>query len=295
MKILLTGASGFVGSHLIKRLLDDGHSIVACARNPEKQKALMPSVEWVACDFTQDTNKEAWLPRLKNIDVAINAVGIIEEKGEQSFANVQTKTPIALFDACAQSNVKVVQVSALGADCEGQPEFLASKRLADQHLQSLEVDSIIVYPSIVIGRGGQSTELFNAVSAFLVTPLIGDGGQKLQPIHINDVTGNISHMLANWNEPKQVHQLVGPDVITTKEMYSTLRAWLNLGSANFIKMPMWLIKPAAKMGDITGVGMLNTDTLNMLENARTPDATYSGYKSKSLKDRDLESIEIFKI
>ena len=284
MRILLTGVTGFIGSHLMKRLLSDGHEIVACARQAERKQKLVPSVRWLSCDFARDTTPDIWLNRLDGIDIAINTVGIIKQRGEQSFDNVQARAPMALFSACDQKGIKVIQVSALGADLEGQPEFLDTKRQADTFLQSLAIDSIIVYPSLVIGRGGTSTATFNTMSACLVTPLLGDGDQKVQPIHIDDVTGAISHMVEHWPGGKAQHQLVGPEVLSTAQLYTTIREWLGLGVPRFLRVPLTVVRSIANLGDRTGVGMLNSDSLRMLLEARTPEATYSGYQSKPLRE-----------
>ena len=284
MRLLITGATGFVGGHLMKRLLNDGHEIVACARRPETRAQLMPSVQWLACNFTQDIAAEVWLDRLDGIDLVVNAVGIIEQRGQQSFDNVQARAPAALFSACDTKNIKVIQISALGADLEGQPDFLETKRQADSFLQSLSVDSIIVYPSLVIGRGGTSTAMFNTMSACPVTPLLGAGDQEVQPIHIDDVTATISHMIQHWPGGKQKHQLVGPEILSTAELYATLRKWLGLGVPRFFRLPLTLVRSLARLGDKTGVGMLNSESLRMLLEARTPEATYSGYQSRPLRE-----------
>ncbi len=284
MKILLTGATGFIGSHLLNRLLNDGHELVACVRDPDAKQKLMPSIQWLPCDFSRDVTAESWLPRLDGVDLAINAVGIIKAYGEQTFENVQSKAPIALFSACEQKNIKVIQVSALGADLEGQPEFLETKRQADNFLQGLSIDSIIVYPSLVIGRGGTSTATFNTVSASPITPLLGEGDQKVQPIHIDDVAGAISHMIQHWPGGKQSHQLVGPETLTTAEMYKTIRGWLGLGRPRFFKIPLGMVRSMARRGDKNSGSMLNSDSLRMLLEARTPEATYNAYQAKPLRE-----------
>ena len=100
----------------LKQLLRNGHAVVGCTRRVTALQRYLPSVEWIHCDFTEDISPEVWLPRLEGIDVIVNAVGIIEEQGNQTFETVQTLTPIALFDAANTLNINVIQISALGAD-----------------------------------------------------------------------------------------------------------------------------------------------------------------------------------
>src|SRR4051812_33365609 len=128
MLILLTGASGFIGLHLLAALRAAGHVVTAAGRRQ------LPGVPMVHADFTRDTDAAVWMPRLKDVDVVINAVGILRETGQQSFEFTHARTPIALFEACAQSGVqRVIQISALGAD-SGTTGYFRSKHAADLHL-----------------------------------------------------------------------------------------------------------------------------------------------------------------
>ena len=125
MNILLTGASGFIGSHLLRRLHAAGHRITACVRQPQAAARRFAGADDIACDFSRDTPEAAWLPRLEGIDVVINAVGIIRETRRQTFTALHSATPEALFRAAARCGVKkVIQISALGAD-EDHPATLA--------------------------------------------------------------------------------------------------------------------------------------------------------------------------
>ena len=104
MKILLTGASGFIGRH-IKQALN----------KHEEYELITPSHH--DADFNINVTASDWLPILKRVDVVINAVGIITETKCQLFSNLHSKALIALFQACEQSHlIRVIQMSALGAD-----------------------------------------------------------------------------------------------------------------------------------------------------------------------------------
>lgn len=92
MNILLTGASGFVGQNLLSALVSEGHKVVACVRDTKKWQARFPEIKCLECDFSKDHNPDVWVPRLKGIDLVINAVGIIVETRSQSFENIHTKS-----------------------------------------------------------------------------------------------------------------------------------------------------------------------------------------------------------
>ncbi len=224
MQILLTGASGFIGQHFLAALLAEGHQIIGCVRHVEPWQVRFPEVKWLNCDYTRDKNPQVWLPRLTGIDVVINAVGIIREKRGQSFGDLHTHTPIALFKAAEQMGIrKIVQISALGADENAESVYHLSKRAADKALLALDVEAVILYPSIVIGRGGGSTTLFSAMAALPWMPIIGQGEQQLQPILIEYFKACLLALLQNWPRGGQRLELVSAQPITFLQLMVFIR------------------------------------------------------------------------
>jgi len=192
----------------------------------------------VQADFSKDHTESDWLPHLADIDIVINAVGIICESGQQTFDALHTQAPCALFRACKKAGVKrVIQISALGADKTAFSQYHLSKRAADEYLASLNLEWAIVMPSIVYGPGAKSMALFKAIAALPVIPLIDSGNQAIQPIHIDD----LSKAILQLSEAEICHKLriemVGPQPITMKELYSPLRTWLGMGKPRFISIP----------------------------------------------------------
>lgn len=265
MRIFLTGASGFLGQHLMIALLSAQHEVIACTRQPRRWQAQYPQVQWLACDYTQDHQASVWLPRLVGVDVIINAVGIIQETTQQSFDALHTQAPIALFQAAEQLGIRrVLQISALGAETNTQTAYQRSKQVADSALWQLDLDPIIVYPSIVVGRGGGSTRLFSALAALPIIPLIGNGQQRLQPIHIDDLTICIIGLINRWSGRQRL-ALVGCEELRFVELLRLLRQWLQLPPAPTLALPLALVYPLAKINNFLKIGALDSDTLSMLQ------------------------------
>ena len=78
--ILVTGASGFIAREVICRLIADGFTVIACARNTAFVERIFPNVQCISANFLTDTTVEAWLPRLKNVDTVINCVGVFQTR-----------------------------------------------------------------------------------------------------------------------------------------------------------------------------------------------------------------------
>ncbi|HEU4603773.1 MAG TPA: NAD(P)H-binding protein [Steroidobacteraceae bacterium] len=265
MIVLLTGATGFIGSHLVVALRKAGHEVIAAGRND------VPGTKTIRADFTLDTDAAAWTARLKNVDAVINAVGILRESGTQSFENTHSRTPTALFDACVQSGVKrVIQISALGADT-GTTSYFRSKHTADAHLASLNLNWTIIQPSIVYGPGGTSARLFTMLASLPVIGLPGDGKQAVQPIHIDDLCTSIVRALTLAETFRRTVPLVGPEPLAYREFLARLRMQMDLGKAHFMPIPRALMQFGASIAQHMPGSLLDRETLTMLEAGNTAD------------------------
>ena len=141
MRILLTGATGFIGRHIAGRLIGAGHELVCCVRDTARCRRMFPRQTAVACDFNRDTDAADWLPRLEGIEAVINCAGILQGRPGQSIEAIHSAAPKALFDACLRAGVRrVVQISALGADEGAGTAYAETKLEADRHLQGLDLD-----------------------------------------------------------------------------------------------------------------------------------------------------------
>jgi uncharacterized protein YbjT (DUF2867 family) len=269
--VLLTGASGFIGRHLMHALVASGHRVVCALRDPAAADVACERA--VAVDFTRDFDTEAWLPRLAGIDVVINAVGIIREHGKQTFGAIHARVPCALFAACAASNVRlVIQISALGADANARSRYHLSKKSADDFLASLPVHSVIVQPSVVFGPGGGSARMFTMLASLPLIGLPGNGGQQMQPVHVDDVAEAVVALLARPLPSGSRLPVVGPKPISLRNYLQSLRHALGLGRAFFIPISMRAMRLAAAAGKRLPGSLLEPETLQMLERGNTADA-----------------------
>jgi uncharacterized protein YbjT (DUF2867 family) len=276
-RILVTGAGGFIGSHII-RALHPRHRVVAVVREPKVFMARFPGIQALPMDFARIQGADDCLPLLQGIDVVINTVGIIRETRGQRFAQLHSRAPCLLFQACAQAGVsRVIQVSALGADDAGLNHeavpFLRSKNAADDCLRGLDLDWVIVQPSLVAGPGGHSAGLFKALSALPLIPVVAGGDQAVQPIHIDDLSQAIVTLTADDAPARVTIVAVGPQPLSFKAMLLAYRRWLGIGHPRLVSIPTALSIPfAAVAGRFTDMP-LNADAIRMLVHGNTADAT----------------------
>jgi uncharacterized protein YbjT (DUF2867 family) len=287
--VLLTGASGFIGRKLAGALHATGHQVVCAVRDPASG-ATPGCARRVAADFTSDLQAQDWLPRLTGVDAVINAVGILRETGKQTFEAIHVLAPQALFLACVTADVRrVIQISALGADEQARSRYHLSKRRADDFLSSLPLDWTIVQPSLVYGAGGASARLLTGLASLPWIPVPGDGAQRLQPVHLDDLVAAILELLRTeyaWNAKIA---LVGPEPVRLRDLLGRLRRAMALGGTRFVRVPLGVVRQAAGLGTLLPGSLLDRDTLDMLIRGNTGDPE----PMRRLLGREARAIEEF--
>lgn len=271
MKILVCGASGFIGAQVSSALEARGHTVVHGVRDATARQTDQPRRSFAEVDFTHEQAPAAWISQLHGIDVVVNAVGILAEHGDQTFEALHVRGPTALFRACAIEGIqRVVQVSALGADEQAESGYHRSKKAVDDCLLTLPLNSVVVQPSLVFGEQGASTRLFMSLAALPLIPLPGNGEQMIQPVHIGDLVTLVVNLV-------EQHQLatgervaaVGGHALSLRAYLATLRRSLGLGLPRFLPVPAALMDRMAAWSSRWHVGLFNEDSWRMLQRGNT--------------------------
>nr|WKF61800.1 UDP-2-acetamido-2,6-beta-L-arabino-hexul-4-ose reductase [Paraburkholderia busanensis] len=271
MNILVCGADGFVGSAMCDALAKAGHRVFRGVRHITHATHVTHAGE-IAIDYSADVEPSVWLPRLRDIDVVINAVGILVERGSQTFDRIHRRAPIALFDAAVQSGVRhIVQLSALGAE-DGDTAYFVSKRAADAHLLALPIAHHVLRPALVYGPRGASARFFRSIASLPVHALPAGGHQTLRPIHLDDLAEVVVRLVDGGTTEQTVRpvlDLVGGTELTYREMLASYRASLGLTRALRVPIPAALIGFGATLLDRVPHSLFTRDTWRMLQAGST--------------------------
>jgi nucleoside-diphosphate-sugar epimerase len=276
MNILLCGASGFVGRSIRDALESNGHSVVGAGSrfNTHNQ---------IVVDYAVDTAVDVWLPRLANIDAVINAVGVLRDTRRRPIDAVHTRTPIALFDACATVNIRrVIHISALGigdSDADNPTRYASTKRAADAHLLALHADgklnATVLRPSIVFGKGGASSQLFAMLSKLpllvLPQPVLT---AQVQPIAVQDLARGVALLVDQQDAAGGVLECVGESALPLVAFIASLRAEQGRQPERVLALPQWMTALSVRLGDQIPVAPWCSETLALLakDNVSSSDA-----------------------
>lgn len=261
MVILLTGASGLIGSHLARALTGRGHEVICATRSRPSDDCHRR----IDIDFARDHDPATWLARLSGVDAVINTVGIFQEHGAQTFDSLHVKGPLALFQACAELRIhRVLQVSALGADEQAASPYHLSKKRCDDALLGLIPTAVVLQPSLVFGADGVSARWFTMMASLPCIP-VPAGQQWIQPVHIDDVVTAVLHLLETQDPAGGRVPLTGPVPLTLRDYLAAIRRALGLRPARFLSIPLPLVRTAAWLGGHLRTGMLDPQSWRMLE------------------------------
>lgn len=269
MRVLMTGATGFIGRALAEALLREGHELVCAVREPARLQLGPGRWQALRADLATVPSRDWWRPHLQGVDVVINAVGIIREQPGQAFDALHDRAPRELFHAAAEAGVpRVVQISALGADAQATSRYHLSKKAADDALRALPVGGTVVQPSLVYGTQGASAAMFNQMAAAPMLAMPQRGGMAVQPVHVDDVVAGV---LAVLREPpptagtSSTIAFVGPQPLAMRDYLRQLRRALGIaGPLPVLPLPTFLFMTAARVAAHVPGSILDAETAGML-------------------------------
>lgn len=270
-RVLVVGAGGFIGRHVVVRMMVEGVPVTCCGRNPDRLRHLFPALLVVAGDLVADSEDD-WRGRLAGVDVVVNAAGVIRDGASGSMAQVHTAGSERLFRACRAAGVRrVVHLSAIGADEAAVTGFHLSKRAADDALLAMAgLDACVIRPSLVVGRGGASTVLFGALAALPMRARLGGGA--MQPVSVDDLSELVLRLVTMADPSSPRVEAVGPERMSVDTLVGLIGRWLGLPPRPAVSMPQSVLDVVAALGDLFGTGAVSRDSLRMLRRGNVGDA-----------------------
>jgi NADH dehydrogenase len=217
-RVLVLGGSGFVGRYVVAQLSAAGHFVVVLTRRRAgaRHLLLLPTVQVVEGD---PYDAAALARQARGMTAAINLVGVLHERGRDTFARAHVELPRTLVAACRSAGVaRVVHMSALQARADAPSAYLRSKAEGEAAIVSSGLASTIFRPSVIYGREDTFLNLFARLARlFPMIPLAG-ANARFQPVHVADVATCFVRALDDNETIGERYDLCGPKIYTLAEL-----------------------------------------------------------------------------
>jgi len=220
MRIVLVGASGFFGKHLLQALTKDRHQCVVLTRAAVRRSTtgMLPGVDLVQADVY---DPDVLAAHFAGADAVISMAGILNESGRagQGFHKVHVELVEGIIKACRAAGVsRVLHVSALNAG-KGSSHYLKSKGEAEVLLRAAQDLNVSIFqPSVIFGEGDEFFNRFADMLSFAPVMPLACPKARLQPVFAGDVA---TVMVASLEDPMtwgKSYELAGPQSYTLKEL-----------------------------------------------------------------------------
>ncbi len=262
--VFLTGGTGFVGRHVVRCLLERGHRVRALVRDLDSAAELRDQgVELAEGDITAETGlAEA----AAGCDAVVHLVGIIRERPPSvTFEAVHTRGTLRVVEAARRAGVKkIVHMSALGARPDGTA-YQRTKYEAEELVRRSGLRFVILRPSIIVGEGSEFVDtLHHLVRRLPLTPVIGDGRYRLQPVDVRDVATAFAEALKRTNLEGRRHEIGGPHKLTYNRIVEIFGEEFGIRRRK-IHVPLGFVRPAVELASNWRLpAPINSEQLAML-------------------------------
>jgi uncharacterized protein YbjT (DUF2867 family) len=256
-KILVIGASGFVGGQVARALLADGHAVRCLARDPAKVRELAArGGEVVRGDMTDPASLGRATAAVEAVYVAVHTLS--PQPGDttgQGFMDIELRGVRNIVAACRAHGVRrLIYVTFLGTAPDGPSAWARGRWEAEQFLLRGGLDATVIRPGMIVGAGGQGFDMLAAQARRSTALVLGSGRRQFRPIALDDL---VYYLVGVLDEPRaygQGYDVGSDDILTADQLIDVAAASLNRPPPRKIHLPRALLGALAPLVErLTGV------------------------------------------
>jgi uncharacterized protein YbjT (DUF2867 family) len=230
-RIVILGGTGFVGSYLVPRLVEDGHQLTLLSRNRESRRAMavLPRVAIRSADVYDDA---VLRKQLEGADAVINLIGILNPQRHHTFQRAYIDLTKRLIEACKATGVKRLhQMSSLKAG-QGLSQYLKARGEVETLVKASPLNWTIYQPSVIFGDGDGLVTRFAALLRKMPVLPLARASSRMAPTYVGDVAEAIARCVADDKlSTRRSFELYGPQVLTLGDIVRTIRDAAGLRTA----------------------------------------------------------------
>ena len=249
-KILVIGASGFLGRHLALALLGDRHTVRCLARNPSRAEDLAKAgCEVVQGDMTDLASVQKAMESVQAAYISVHTLSPQPgSKTGQGFMDVEMNGLRNIVVACrAQGVGRLVYVTFMGANPNAPSAWVRGRWEAEQFLLKSGLDVTVIRPGQIVGGGGRGFDMMISQARKSIAFTMGNGASKFRNIALDDLT---YYLVGVLNDPRafgQCYDVGGDEVLTNNQMIDVAAEALGRHHPVKISLPVRLLRPLAPL------------------------------------------------
>ena len=295
-EILVFGASGQIGRHLIRKLTKNNYKVVAVTRNIHQKGYILKTqanpgyLEIVELAYF---NIEKIKSLVEECSICINLIGILFEKKKNFFKNIHTDFPDLLSKLSAKKNIeKLIHLSSLGIEKSLDSNYAISKLEGENKIKNNFDRVVVLKPSIVYSVDDNfTTNFMTLLNRLPIMPIYYEGKTKFAPIHVTDLAQIIFDVVQGKTN-EQTIECIGPEIISFKEIILKLLKTIDKKRL-LIPLPLVIAKMTAKIFEIMPNPLITVDQINLLKHDNIPSGKYKtnfdlGLNANRIFDEEIE-------
>jgi len=295
-EILVFGASGQIGRHLIRKLTKNNYKVVAVTRNiHQKGYILRTQASPGYLDIVELTyfNIEKIKNLIEDCSICINLIGILFEKRKNFFKNIHTDFPDLLSKLSAKKNIeKLIHLSSLGIEKSLDSKYAISKLDGENKIRNNFERAVVLKPSVVYSVDDNFTTSFmTLLNRLPIIPIYYEGKTKFAPIHVADLVEIIFDVVQGKTN-EQTIECIGPEILSFKKIILKLLKAIDKKRL-LIPLPLVIAKIMAKIFEIMPNPLITVDQINLLKHDNISSGKYKtnfdlGLKANRIFEEEIE-------
>jgi len=281
MRVLLTGATGYVGSYVLRALLQQGHTPRCLVRTRTDDLAVADDrIERAVGDVTDPASLDG---TFADCDAVIHLVGIIEESPTRgvTFERLHVDGTRHVVEAARAAGVdRFIHMSANGARPDNATDYQRTKWAAEQIVKDAGFGHWTIFrPALLFGRPDPGRPEFSSrllqdlVRPFPLLPVFGDGRYELQPVHVTEVADAFVQALTTEAAHEQIYVAAGPDRLPYVEVLDRIARGAGLAPKTTVPVPLALARLGVHTAGRLGLLPISPAQFEMLVEGNTGDET----------------------
>lgn len=291
--VTVFGGTGFVGRHLAQALARHGYVVRIATRDTKRANLIKTAgtVGQIVPMHCLPWDAASVAGVIAGADAVINLIGILYERGKNTFERSHVVAPGLIARIARQAGVKhMVHISALGADVGSHSKYARSKAAGEAAVRAGFPDAVVLRPSIIFGPEDGFFNRFAQMalwSPFL--PLIGGGKTKFQPVYVGDVVQAICTALENNITQGQSYELGGPAIYGFRQLLELMMQ--ETGRQRILlNIPFHMADILASVMEVLPQPMLTRDQVIQLQKDNVIGFRAQGLQNLGITPTALEAI-----